>query len=224
MEDWQRLALVGLTWRRAIVRSRDHGREMVDRSSRPRSARRGPVQRAEAATTREIDSSPSRFALCSQKSKQRYGSPWVASRVAEVGYARLSPPRCSPDARTGAASLSSSEIVRTTDSSTACRRRRTCSTVMSARRRRTVHGLAMSRTCARDGWLYLAVLLDCTRAAWSGGRCPSTMTRRSRLSAVQTAVDQRQPEPLLIHRADEGRRTRAARTRRCSRSTPSCAA
>jgi putative transposase len=56
----------------------------------------------------------------------------------------------------------------------------------------------------RDGWLYLAVLLDLYSRKVIGWAMSEHNDEELTLAALQMALDQRQPEPGLIHHSDRG--------------------
>ena len=56
----------------------------------------------------------------------------------------------------------------------------------------------------RDGWLFLAVLLDLYSRKVIGWAMSEHNDELLTLSALQMALDQRQPEPGLIHHSDRG--------------------
>ena len=56
----------------------------------------------------------------------------------------------------------------------------------------------------RDGWLYLAVLLDLYSRKVVGWAMSEHNDESLTLAALQMALDQRQPEPGLIHHSDRG--------------------
>lgn len=67
-------------------------------------------------------------------------------------------------------------------------------------------GLATSRTSPRmrEGWLYLAVLLDLFSRRVVGWAMDKRMTRHLPLRALNMAIQQRRPVPGLIHHTDQG--------------------
>ncbi|HEU5207762.1 MAG TPA: IS3 family transposase [Longimicrobiales bacterium] len=56
----------------------------------------------------------------------------------------------------------------------------------------------------RQGWLYLAVLLDLASRAVVGWSMSATMTAELTLSALEMAIQRRQPGPGLLHHSDRG--------------------
>jgi transposase InsO family protein len=56
----------------------------------------------------------------------------------------------------------------------------------------------------REGWLYLAVLLDLYSRRVVGWAMSENNDEKLTLAALQMALDQRQPEPGLIHHSDRG--------------------
>jgi transposase InsO family protein len=56
----------------------------------------------------------------------------------------------------------------------------------------------------RDGWLYLAVLLDLFSRRVIGWALSERNDEELTLGALQMALDQRQPEPGLVHHTDRG--------------------
>jgi putative transposase len=56
----------------------------------------------------------------------------------------------------------------------------------------------------RDGWLYLAVLLDLYSRKVVGWAMSEHNDEELTLAALQMALDQRQPEPGLLHHSDRG--------------------
>ena len=57
----------------------------------------------------------------------------------------------------------------------------------------------------REGWLYLAAILDLYSKLIVGWSMSSRMTKKLVLDALQMAVDRRRPGPGLIHHSDQGR-------------------
>lgn len=55
-----------------------------------------------------------------------------------------------------------------------------------------------------EGWLYLAVLLDLYSRRVVGWAMSERNDEALTLSALQMAIDQRQPEPGLVHHSDRG--------------------
>ena len=55
-----------------------------------------------------------------------------------------------------------------------------------------------------EGWIYLAVLLDLYSRRVVGWAMSETNDERLTLSALQMALDQRQPAPGLVHHSDRG--------------------
>ncbi len=56
----------------------------------------------------------------------------------------------------------------------------------------------------REGWLYLAVLIDLFNRKVVGWSASSRMTRQLTIDALQMALDHRRPAPGLIHHSDRG--------------------
>jgi putative transposase len=56
----------------------------------------------------------------------------------------------------------------------------------------------------RDGWLYLAVILDLYARRVVGWAMSDRVTSDLTVSALKMAIDQRQPRPGLIHHSDQG--------------------
>ena len=56
----------------------------------------------------------------------------------------------------------------------------------------------------REGWLYLAVVMDLYSRRIVGWSMSRWMSRRLVLSALRMAIDARQPEGSLIHHSDRG--------------------
>jgi transposase InsO family protein len=56
----------------------------------------------------------------------------------------------------------------------------------------------------REGWLYLAVLLDLCSRRIVGWACSDRITRELALSALAMAVQQRRPSQGLLHHSDRG--------------------
>jgi putative transposase len=56
----------------------------------------------------------------------------------------------------------------------------------------------------REGWLYLAVLLDLCSRRVVGWACSERMTHDLVLWALEQALQQRQPSPGLLHHSDRG--------------------
>ena len=57
----------------------------------------------------------------------------------------------------------------------------------------------------REGWLYLAAVLDLYSKLIVGWSMSSRMTKKLVLDALNMAVDRRRPGPGLIHHSDQGR-------------------
>jgi len=57
----------------------------------------------------------------------------------------------------------------------------------------------------REGWLYLAAILDLYSKLIVGWSMSRRMTKKLVLDALQMAVDRRRPGPGLIHHSDQGR-------------------
>ncbi len=57
----------------------------------------------------------------------------------------------------------------------------------------------------REGWLYLAAVLDLYSKLIVGWSMSSRMTKKLVLDALNMAVDRRKPGPGLIHHSDQGR-------------------
>ena len=57
----------------------------------------------------------------------------------------------------------------------------------------------------REGWLYLAAILDLYSKLIVGWSMSSRMTKKLVLDALKMAVDRRRPGPGLIHHSDQGR-------------------
>jgi putative transposase len=57
----------------------------------------------------------------------------------------------------------------------------------------------------REGWLYLAAVLDLYSKLIVGWSMSSRMTQKLVLDALKMAVDRRRPGPGLIHHSDQGR-------------------
>ena len=56
----------------------------------------------------------------------------------------------------------------------------------------------------REGWLYLAAILDLYSKLIVGWSMKSRMTKRLVLEALKMAVDRRRPGPGLVHHSDQG--------------------
>jgi transposase InsO family protein len=56
----------------------------------------------------------------------------------------------------------------------------------------------------REGWLYLAVLLDLYSRAVVGWAMSTNNDEQLTLAALQMAIDHRQPAPGLLHHSDRG--------------------
>ena len=55
-----------------------------------------------------------------------------------------------------------------------------------------------------EGWLYLAVILICCRAAWLGWSLSERLERGIALDALKMALQDRQPPQGLLHHSDRG--------------------
>ena len=56
----------------------------------------------------------------------------------------------------------------------------------------------------REGWLYLAVLIDLFNRKVVGWSASSRLTRQLAIDALQMALDHRRPAPGLMHHSDQG--------------------
>ena len=62
----------------------------------------------------------------------------------------------------------------------------------------------MTYVWTREGWLYLAVLLDLCSRRVVGWACSDRINRDLALSALTMALQQRRPSPGLLHHTDRG--------------------
>jgi putative transposase len=66
-------------------------------------------------------------------------------------------------------------------------------------------GFAISPSLAtREGWLYLAVVLDLFARRVVGWSMQSSLERGLVLAALEQALQRRQPAPGLLHHSDRG--------------------
>jgi putative transposase len=63
---------------------------------------------------------------------------------------------------------------------------------------------AVPRTPTKEGWLYLAVVLDLFSRKVVGWAMRDTMAQELTLAALQMAITNRRPAPGLLHHADRG--------------------
>jgi transposase InsO family protein len=73
----------------------------------------------------------------------------------------------------------------------------------------------------REGWCYLAVLLDLYSRRVVGWATEGTLDTNLVLTALRRALTIRQVRPGLMHHSDRGSQLRAPRISRCSRDTGS---
>jgi transposase InsO family protein len=76
----------------------------------------------------------------------------------------------------------------------------------------------------REGWLYLAVILDLFSRRVVGWSMSASITRQLTLDALAAGLGHRTPPPGLLHHSDRGSSTPAATTKRASPRTVSSAA
>jgi putative transposase len=146
-----------------------------------------------------------------QQSRARYGSPRVTRELQAQGY-RCSEPRVARLMRLAGVQAKRRRRFRvTTDSRhgepvapNRLQRRFAVPTIGGVNR---VWASDITYVPTREGWLYLAVVLDLASRrviGWAMRACCTTLERGLTLDALQMALAQRQPAPGVLHHADRG--------------------
>ena len=143
-----------------------------------------------------------------QQSRSRYGSPRVTRELQAQGY-RCSEPRVARLMRAAGVQAKRRRRFRvTTDSRhgepvapNRLQRRFAVPLIGGVNR---VWASDITYIPTREGWLYLAVVLDLASRRVIGWALRHTLERRLTLDALQMALAHRQPAPGVLHHADRG--------------------